>query len=80
MVNLWNESLSFADEGSRRCFCGESANRAGEPAGCRWDINYGKYLQEDDISGIGPLIPNGAAGLHFICLAADQASPQSYFR
>lgn len=37
------------------------------------------YLPEDDISRIGPLIPNGAAGQHFICLAEHQAFAAELF-
>lgn len=43
------------------------------------EMNYGEYLPEDDISGIGPLIPNGPTGQHFICLAAHQLAAAELF-
>lgn len=42
-------------------------------------MNYDDYLPEDDISGIGPLIPNGATGQHFIYLAAHQLAAAELF-
>lgn len=42
-------------------------------------MNYGEYLPGDGISGIGPLIPNGATGQHFIYLAAHQLAAAELF-
>lgn len=61
-----------------RCFCSRISPGT-EPCACQ-RMSYDQYLPEDDISRIGPLIPNGAStGLHFICLAAHQAFAAELF-